>query len=237
MIVFDRFTHEATGDYFASQSYVGVNYKDIPSVKILGETRELRDVLDIRPAVTPVLSGSGTVSSPYYVNCASLDFKDRGFSSGGVANNATVIDIPKPESDFRCDYDYFLGRVDKLFLTDQQQFKVVKGISGEGQELPSDLDNAMLLATFFHKPYGYSPADVRISRENNRRFTMRDIGKIEKRVDNLEYYTSLNMLEMETASFSVKDADGFDKFKNGFLVDKFSSFDLLKLDTKTLLVL
>ncbi len=68
---------------------------------------------DFRPAVTPVLSGSGTVSSPYYVNCASLDFKDRGFSSGGVANNATVIDIPKPESDFRCDYDYYVSRIDK----------------------------------------------------------------------------------------------------------------------------
>ena len=63
MIVFDRFTHEATGDYFASQSYVGINYKDIPSVKILGETRELRDVLDFRPAVTPVLSGSGSVGA------------------------------------------------------------------------------------------------------------------------------------------------------------------------------
>ena len=225
MIVFDRFTHEATGDYFAAQSYVGIDYGRIPSVTLDGETRELRDVLDFRPAVTPVLSGSGTVGSPYYVNCASLDFKDRGFSSGGVANNATVIDIPKPESDFRCDYDYYLGRVDKLFLTDQQEFKIARGISGENQELPGDMDNAMLMATFFHKPYGYSPADVRISRENNRRFTMRDIGRIEKRVDNLEYYTSLNLLEMETASFSVKDADGFDKFKNGFLVDNFTSFD------------
>ena len=225
MIVFDRFTHEATGDYFAAQSYVGIDYGRIPSFTENGITKELRDVLDFRPAVTPVLSGSGTVGSPYYVNCASLDFKDRGFSSGGVANNATVIDIPKPESDFRCDYDYYLGRVDKLFLTNQQEFKIAKGISGENQELPADMDNAMLLATFFHKPYGYSPDDVRISRENNRRFTMRDIGRIEKRVDNLEYYTSLNLLEMETASFSVKDADGFDKFKNGFLVDNFTSFD------------
>ena len=49
----------------------------------------------------------------------------------------------------------------------------------------------MLLATMFHKPYGYSPADVSIARENNRRFTMRDIGAIEKRVDQLEYYLSL----------------------------------------------
>ena len=225
MIVFDRFTHEATGDYFASQSYVGINYKDIPSVKILGETRELRDVLDFRPAVTPVLSGSGSVGSPYYVNCASLDFKDRGFSSGGVANNATVIDIPKPESDFRCDYDYFVGRIDKMFLTDQQQFKIVKGIAGESEDIPADIDNAMLLATFYHEAYGYGPENVHIVRENNRRFTMRDIGHIERRVDNLEYYTSLSLLELETSTTSVKDSDGFDKFKNGFLVDSFTSFD------------
>ena len=225
MIVFNRFTHEATGDYFASQSYVGIDYSNIPSIQFNGETRELRDVLDFRPAVTPVLSGSGTVGSPYYVNCASLDFKDRGFSSGGVSNNATIIDIPKPESDFRCDYDYYVSRIDKLFLTDQQQFKIVRGVPGESDDIPANIDNAMLLATLYHEPYGYGPEGVHIVRENNRRFTMRDIGLIERRVDNLEYYTALNLLELETASLSVKDSDGFDKFKNGFLVDDFSSFD------------
>ena len=224
-IVFNRFVHEATGDYFASESYVGISYDDIPTFKQNGVVKQLRDVLDFRPAVTPVLSGSGTVGSPYFVNCASLDFKDRSFQSGGVANNATVVDIPKPESDFRCDYDFYLGRIDKLFLTDQQKFKVIKGTPGENGELPANIDNAMLLATMVHKPYGYSPDDVSISRENNRRFTMRDIGTIEKRVDQLEYYTSLNMLELETSTLSIKDSDGFDKFKNGFLVDNFTSFD------------
>ena len=225
MIVFDRFVHETTGDYFASESYIGIDYDKIPAFTQDGETKQLRDVLDFRPAVTPVLSGSGTVTAPYFVNCASLDFKDRGFASGGVANNATIIDIPKPESDFRCDYDFYLGRTDKLFLTDQQAFKIVKGISGEAGELPANIDNAMLLATMVHKPYGYGPEDVAISRENNRRFTMRDIGAIEKRVDQLEFYTSLSMLELETSSLPIKDADGFDKFKNGFLVDNFTSFD------------
>jgi len=224
-IVFDRFVHEATGDYFASESYVGIDYDDIPSFTENNVTKQLRDVLDFRPGVTPVLSGSGTVGSPYFVNCASLDFKDRSFTSGGVSNNATVIDIPKPESDFRCDYDFYLGRVDKLFLTDQSKFKIIKGIPGEQSEIPANIDNAMLLATMFHKPYGYSYKDVRIVRENNRRFTMRDIGAIEKRVDILEYYTSLNLLELETSSLPIKDADGFDKFKNGFLVDNFTSFD------------
>ena len=29
---------------------------------------------------------------------------------------------------------------------------------------------------------------------------MRDIGKLENRIENLEYYTALNLLEKETAS-------------------------------------
>jgi hypothetical protein len=100
LVVFDRFSHESSGDYFNGSSYVGVDYEEIPK---LG-SKQLRDVLDFRAAVTPVLSGSGTTSDPYFVNCASLDFKDRSFLSGGASNNATITDVPKPESDFRCDY-------------------------------------------------------------------------------------------------------------------------------------
>ena len=47
---------------------------------------------------------------------------------------------------------------------------------------------------------------------------MRDIGKIEKRVTNLEYYTSLNLLEKETADLVLKDANGLDRLKNGLPV-------------------
>ncbi len=35
---------------------------------------------------------------------------------------------------------------------------------------------------------------------------MRDIGKIEKRVDTLEYYTALTLLEKEANDVSIKDS-------------------------------
>lgn len=225
LIIFDRFTHESSGDYFNGSSYVGIDYEDIPALIAGKERKELRDVLDFRPAVTPVLSASGTTNDPYFVNCASLDWKDRSFISGGASNNATVTDVPKPESDFRCDYDYYLPRIDKIFLTDQRTFQIEKGKSADEPVPPDDLLNGMLLGTIRHDAYGYNPEDVYIKRENNRRFTMRDIGIIEKRLDQVEYYTSLNLLELETNTFSIKDADGFDKFKNGFLVDDFSSLN------------
>ena len=49
-----------------------------------------------------------------------------------------------------------------------------------------------------------------------------DIGKLEKRIQNLEYYTSLNMLESDTQSLQIQDANGLDRFKAGFIVDNFS---------------
>jgi hypothetical protein len=52
---------------------------------------------------------------------------------------------------------------------------------------------------------------------------MRDIGRLEKRIDTLEYYTSLSMLEQETQSLEITDsATGLNRFKNGFIVDNFA---------------
>ena len=56
---------------------------------------------------------------------------------------------------------------------------------------------------------------------DNRRYTMRDIGKIEKRVQKLEYYTTLSVLEKKAEDMLVLDANGNNRFKNGILVDNF----------------
>ena len=50
----------------------------------------------------------------------------------------------------------------------------------------------MTLATIEMPPYLYDVNDVKITVVDNRRFTMRDIGKIEDRVSNLETVTSLS---------------------------------------------
>ena len=36
LIVFDYFVHESSGDYFSSQSYTGIPYKEIPTYKLDG---------------------------------------------------------------------------------------------------------------------------------------------------------------------------------------------------------
>ena len=50
---------------------------------------------------------------------------------------------------------------------------------------------------------------------------MRDIGEIDKKIDRVEYYTQLSLLETACQALQIQDANGFDRFKNGFIVDNF----------------
>ena len=217
-IVLDYYSHAATGDYFAGQSYLDTPYADVPYY----QEKFLPDFLDFRPGVKNLFTGTGTVSSPAYVNAATLDFKHRTFPTAG-SPAATLFDVPKVNSDFRCDFDWYLPRVDKLYLLPTGEFQVVKGKSEQRPSPPDDLQDGMLLATLLHAPYGFDPAsDVVIQKSDNRRYTMRDIGKIEKRLDQVEYYTSLNMLESDTFNVEITDASGKNRLKNGFIVDDFT---------------
>ena len=230
-VVFDYFAHEASGDYFNAQSYVGIRYQDIPTWKPDGGIMFLRDTLDFRPGVKELANGSGTVNAPYYVNCTTLDFPSRVYDS-----SATVFDLMDVDTTFRCDFDYYLPRIDKLFLTHDGDFQLVKGKSDEEPQEPDSLDAAMFLATIEHKPFCFDPErDIIFQVENNRRYTMRDIGNIEERLTNVEYYTSLSLLESEAQNATTYDDDGLNRFKNGYVVDDFTDHnvgDVLNEDYK-----
>lgn len=227
-VVADYYSHESTGDYFNINSYVGTDYADIPaftassgSGSTVIRTKQLRDVLDFRPAVASLADGSGTLADPFLLNCSSFDFASRTFDDD---NGATIFDIPKPDSDFRCDYSYYLKRIDKLFVDINGRFFIVQGKSEEIPSPPDDVSDAMLLATIAHNAYGYNvDIDSLIFKENIRRYTMRDIGLLDKRVQNVEYYSVLTLLEQETNALTIQDEFGNDKFKNGFFVDSFEN--------------
>jgi len=85
----------------------------------------------------------------------------------------------------------------------------------------------MDIATITLPPYLYSVSEVTISPVDNRRYTMRDIGRIEDRVETLEEITSLSLLEVSTQTLQVQDADGLNRFKSGFFVDDFKSTDFI----------
>lgn len=208
LINFDYFSH-GSGDYFDVDSYAGViDYEDIPSYTsdTSGIEYELRDCLDFRPRV----DDASTVSS---------SGQDRQYSGSG----SSTVDVVEFSSDVQSDFEYYLPRIDKIFLDKEGNFKVVAGASSLNPQVPKSLENAMHLYTLFLKSYTLNTDEaVTVEKIDNRRYTMRDIGRLEKRIENVEYYTQLSLLEANAQSLQIQDDEGFDRFKNGFIVDNFT---------------
>jgi hypothetical protein len=80
----------------------------------------------------------------------------------------------------------------------------------------------MHLYDVFLPAYTFKTSDVQVTPVDNRRYTMRDIGGLHKRIENVEYYTQLSLLEANAQNMQIQDSDGFDRFKNGIIVDNFT---------------
>jgi len=220
LVDFDFFSH-GSGDYFDVDSYSGViDYADIPSYTsdTSGDVYDLRDCLDFRPRVDDASTiNSGT--------------QDRSYDGVG----GSTVDVVKFNSNVTTDLEYYLPRIDKIFLDKEGNFKVIKGSSDLKPQIPKGLDGAMHLFTLFLNPYTLDEKDLSIKKQDNKRYTMRDIGRLEKRIENVEYYTQLSLLESSAQSLQIQDAEGFDRFKNGFIVDNFTGHgigDVGNLDYK-----
>src|SRR6056300_759122 len=212
---FDYFEH-GTGEYFAVDSYTGdIDYEQIYTYvsDTTGKEYDLRDCIDLRPRVDDASTIPGSTSGSDY---------ERSFDGSG----ASFINYIEFGSDMSNDFEYYLPRIDKIFLDKEGNFKVSKGNSALTPQTPLDVAGAMHLYTLEIPAYTLSTEDVTIKKIDNRRFTMRDIGKLQNRIENLEYYTQLSLLETQAKNLQIQDASGFDRFKNGFVVDNFTGHNI-----------
>ena len=161
---------------------------------------------------------STTLSNVDEVTGNSFNFASRTFGGTG----GTTVDTPKPGSFIQADFEFYLSKRASLFLTPDGDFKLIEGQSAEVPVPPKDLDNAMKLATLFIPAFTFTPNDVEIERLKTQRFTMRDIGRLQNRIENLEFSTALSLLERDAESFEIQDVNGLNRFKSGFVVDNFS---------------
>ena len=169
-----------------------------------GETFSLRDCLDFRPRV----DNASTINSGGV---------DRSFDGTG----ASSIEFAKINSDVTADLEYYLSNRARVYLTTKGEFKVVKVLLQLNQDLVNKLKDAIHLYDVYLPAFTFDTQTIEISIDN-RRYTMRDIGSLHKRIENVEYYTQLSLLEQNAQSLQIQDADGFDRFKNGFVVDNFT---------------
>jgi hypothetical protein len=137
-------------------------------------------------------------------------------------DNETSAITLDPNSPTKTTLNYYLSRLDKLVVNTLGDYSMLKGIPANQPDIPAVPSNAMALQDILVPAYTRDVRDIQLRPIDNRRFTMQDIGRLERRVKNLEYYTSLSLLEREANGKQILDADG-ERFKNGILVDSFQT--------------
>ena len=200
-VYYKYFSHGPSGDFFSVNSYAGqgIEYEDYPTYRLRnGAEVELRNVLDFRSKKD-----------------ASGDFTGSGAYVHSLPSNTDII---------TADVDYYLSRKDVLVATSEGALNYIEGTPATNPKKPDIPSNAMELANFTLNPYTDDVSDLNATIVNNRRYTMEDIGGIVDRINNLEEVVSLNLLELETSTLEVLDANGNNRFKNGFFADNFKDF-------------
>jgi hypothetical protein len=129
---------------------------------------------------------------------------------------------PIPTTDFQLDYSYYLGRRDLIVLNAKKEFELIQGIPTKYPQDPTVPNRVMVLYSLGIPPYTEYSSDISVKYVDNRRYTMRDIGKIDKRVENLEYYVSLNNLEKKAVDMTITDVSGLERTKYGVFADSFT---------------
>ncbi len=199
-INYRHFDHGVSGDLFAVNSYTGqVEYDQIPKHTFSNGTEvRLFNYLDFRS----VMDSAGE------------------FSNSG--KGARVVELPQPTSLVTADVTYYLPRSGKLVIDTDGVIKFLYGAPGFNPEKPVKPEGTLGLYDIRLNANTLNDSDVKFEKIEHKRFTMKDIGLLEKRVDKLEEIASLSALEVDTKYFQVLDSAGNDRTKSGFFVDNFT---------------
>lgn len=191
-----------------------------------GKRFDLRDSVDFRPYM------DRTVTPPTTVGGLIDEDINPDLGDGRFFLDSSGAHMPVPDENFQTAVQFYLPRIDKVVLNSSGRWEVVKGVPSRKPRTPDDKASSMTVATLNVPPYpSLSPYyakqinrtdyQVRVNVTDNRRYTMKDIRTIDRRVKNVEYYSSLNALELSARNKQLFNDEGLTRFKNGFLVDNF----------------
>ncbi len=183
----------------------------------------LRDCIDLRPYSTAT-ANVAVVTADATTNPSSTEAY-------------TSAKFPVPNKAIETSYTYYLGRNDIIIVDRNGEFQIVNGTPSDNPSFPPEPSKGMLLARLTVPPFptldsatatrlGKPEYGVGISSNQTQRYTMKDIAGIDKRIQSLEYYTSLSLLENSAKDFQITDPTGANRFKNGIFVDNFSDLSL-----------
>ena len=244
LVDMDVFTNDrSTGaGFFSGNSYpitTGVansstiTIEEIPQyVSSDGAVFDLRDCIDFRP---------------YATNTASSSANTTNWAAAATVNppSALAFDVlaagtflPTPDTNFQANLQHYLGRKDRAVIRTTGEFSIIEGYPSNKPVAPLEPYGVMTLGVVDVPPYpslstpaaslaGRYDYAVTSTITQNKRYTMRDINTLSNRIDNIEYYTALTMLEKSAKDTLVRSSvTGLNRFQNGILVDSFSGHDI-----------
>jgi len=222
--------------------------KEVPLyVATDGSQKYLRDYVDFRiPSIsTAVDTGKIDISNSAQVSTAILSSSVNPSNTLTLANS-TSLNVPSYGRNFQADYTMYLPRKDLVYITADNIIKVKEGLSSTNPQTPLFPDNGMAVSVLNVPPFPSLSSDevlqdqtlnqlsknlvrdtttaISGSLVTNRGYKMADIGKLDQRITNLEYYTSLSLLQQSATALTVTDANGLNRFKNGIFVEPFNDF-------------
>ena len=192
-----------------------------------GKIYNLRDYLDYRSVKLNTADNSSTV----------IGASTNPGMSGEFKKSASGLRLAFPSSSIYIDYSYYLARRDVVIANTNKAFSVIQGTPAIFPVTPQVPESVMGLAELYIPPYpsisgsygrilGRTDISVQSKKTTFERHTMRDIGVLKERINNLEYYTTLSLLEKNVKDMMIPDENGLDRFKNGYFVDNFEDHSL-----------
>ena len=191
-----------------------------------GQEYSLRDSIDFRPYVENTATYGGAFSNGVGTATENPVVKE-------IINASSFVSTPNKI--WASNVEYYLPRKDRIVINNSG-IKIIEGEPSTNPQLPQMPVSSMQIGTVDTPVYPtlsvaegsfYKRPDLasKIKATQLRRYTMHDIKKIDDRVNNLEYYTSLNMLEKMTKDEVIpgRTDPTLNRFKNGFIVDNFAS--------------
>ena len=229
----------STGKYFFTvNSYPNTLSKfDIPSyVSESGQVYNLRDCFDFRPHVNKDTSANYLANSGNAPTISTqVGFNTLSFSDKGAAL------VPAAQQSLQTSIEHYLSRIDTIACDSYGEIVIIKGEEQKNPVPPKLTTDQLAIANvevptypalskkqadILRKPgYGIKPRATGI-----KNYTMKDMHDLEKKIDNMAYYISLNQLESETDNLVVRDENGLNRFKNGFIVDPFNNLQLSEIN-------
>ena len=177
------------------------------------------------------LSGTRRILPANLSSCVDFRYTHPSYTYPGASRKVKETGCSIISGSLKMAHNYYLPRVDKVILTNQlgsqnSTFQVLEGRPAEVPLPPTDRSDSLTLYSMIVPPYTFNSSDVIVNQINHQRYTMRDIGRLDKKITDVEHYASISLLEKEMmAKQMYREGVDYEMFKAGIFVDQFRGHD------------